>query len=68
MTQNLTFDCNDCMFIFREGKHSHVIPFKFVNTTNGIYVDAFMYFRDDIKVGRTMKKRVVTYWPAKFVL
>lgn len=61
--QNISFPCDDCTFLFRQGKHSHVIPFKFINTTNGMYIDSFLYFRDDLVVRSKVTKRFATFWP-----
>jgi len=35
---------DDCLVIFRRGVHSRVIPIKFVNTSNGVYVDLILFF------------------------
>lgn len=36
------FPCDDCVLMFRRGKHAHVIPMKFANKTNGVYVGKLM--------------------------
>eukprot|EP01116_Phalansterium_solitarium_P022019 TRINITY_DN7113_c0_g1_i2.p1 TRINITY_DN7113_c0_g1~~TRINITY_DN7113_c0_g1_i2.p1 ORF type:complete len:358 (+),score=41.93 TRINITY_DN7113_c0_g1_i2:161-1234(+) len=42
----------DCIMIFRAGKHAHVIPFKLVNTTSGVYVDSMMFFSAEVAAFR----------------
>jgi hypothetical protein len=34
----------DVKVIIRTGRHAHIIPLKFVNITNGVYVDALQFF------------------------
>jgi len=59
---NFTLSCDKCLFLFRKGKHAHVIPFKFINTTNGIYVDSFLYVRTNMSDDNS---DYITRWPLK---
>ncbi|PRP80633.1 hypothetical protein PROFUN_10688 [Planoprotostelium fungivorum] len=33
----------DVQMVVREGQHKHIIPYKFVNVTNGMYVDFLLF-------------------------
>jgi len=52
--------CKECTLIFRKGKHAHVIPFKFVNTTDGVYVDCLLFMRNDPS---PISKKLLMWWP-----
>lgn len=60
--EDFKLNCSDCTLVFRKGKHSHVIPIKLVSLTTGVYIDAFLYFRDDLP----FKRRLSTYWNLKY--
>jgi len=38
------------VIIFRSGRHAHIIPFKVVDTSTGVFLDAFMFLRTQMVV------------------
>jgi hypothetical protein len=44
LEKKISFNCTDCQSIIRAGQHSHMIPLKFVNTTNGVYIDVILFY------------------------
>jgi len=53
------FGCDDCSLVVRTGSTSHTTAFRFINTTNGVYLNVYMFTRFDVGV---KTKRFLLKW------